>query len=204
MQITNPTALKIQQALAPVQSAATNVNTAMVQGTTMASDSYSPSTMTQPVSQKVPLYHFFDDPMKPPHPLNQKIADRLSWIGVNDSESFLKVANTPFKRKLISYLGAGLFIGKADRQYVDYQLSAWAGQSDLMRTGADLKTARLLQMSGAGDTGMLSRYSNVVDRGALYAAMSANALQYGYWMPPFDTVSSLVEKSRGLPPVVRW
>ena len=203
----NPTAAKIQNALAPITQAANSVNTAIYGAPPSAmgtNDSYQ-GTYTAPTpGAKVPLYQFFDDTMRPPHPLNYKIANRLSIIGVNDSESFLKVANTPFKRKMISYLGAGLFLNKQDRQYVDYQLSAWAGQADIMRAGADLQTARLAQVSGAGDVSIMSRYRNPVDKGVLYAAMAANALQYGYHMPSFGQVSQLIDAAAQTPPVVRW
>jgi hypothetical protein len=203
MQVTNPTAVKIQQALAPVEKAATQVTTAMYGG--MATDNYQGSTTVTPAAAtKVPMYTLVNDTMRPPNPLDFKIANRLSWVGISDSESFLKAADTPFKRKMISYLAGGLFLNKQDRQYVDYQISAWAGQSDLMRAGADLSTARLMQVSGAGDVGMLSRYRNPVDKGIFYAAMSANAIQYGYWMPSFSSVSQMVDRASTTPPVIRW
>ena len=101
----NPTAAKIQNALAPITQAANSVNTAMYgappTSAMSTNDSYQ-GTYTAPTpGAKVPLHQFFDDTMRPPHPLNYKIANRLSIIGVNDSESFLKVANTPFKRKSV-------------------------------------------------------------------------------------------------------
>lgn len=206
MQLTNSTAIKINQALAPVQQAANQVNGAMYGVTPSAmsaTDSYT-SSGTAATAQTVPLRQFFDDPMRPPHPVTFKIADRLSWIGVNDSQEFLKVANTPFKRKMISYLAGGLFLSKQDRNFVDYSIASWAGQADLMRTGADLSTARLMQVSGAGDVAMMSRYRNPVDKGVLYAAMSANALQYGYHMPSFQSVSQLIDRASGLQPEIRW
>ena len=155
---TNPAANWIQKTLAPVETAATQFNTAMYGGTTAMSgtDTYQGAAAPTP-AQKVPLYEFFNDTMRPPNPLDFKLANRLSWVGINDSESFLKAASTPFKRKMISYLAGGLFLGKQDRQYVDYQIAAWAGQADLMRTGADMRTARLMQVSGAGDVSMLAR-----------------------------------------------
>lgn len=207
MQITNPTALKIQQALAPIEKAANQVNAAMYGTTpTMATDSYTATTATAP-TQKVPLHQFFDDQMRPPHPLDYKIANRLSWVGITDSEKFLKAADTPFKRKLISYLAGGIFLNKQDRQYVDYQIAAWAGQADLMRIpGVDLQMARLMQISGAGDVPTLARYNGGfgLDKGAFYAAMAANAVQYGYWMPNFTSVSAAIDRARTLPPRIRW
>lgn len=208
MELTNSTAIKINQALQPVQNAANQVNTAMYGGSATPSamstnDTYQASTAATS-AQKVPLRQFFDDPMRPPHPLTFKIADRLSWIGVDTSDEFLKVANTPFKRKLMSYLAGGLFLSKQDRQFVDYEIASWAGQADLMRTGADLTTARLMQTSGAGDVAMLSRYRNPVDKGVFYAAMSANALQYGYHMPPFSQVSQLIDRSATVAPEISW
>jgi len=205
MQLTNPTAVKIQQALQPVQNAANQVNTTMHQGVTtaMGGDTYQTNSIpAQPM--KVSMQQLVNDHMRPPHPIDFKIANRLSWVGINDSESFLKVANTPFKRKMVSYLGAGLFLNKQDRQYADYQIAAWAGQADLMRAGAELPTARLLQVSGAGDAAMLARYRNPIDKGVLYAAMSANALQYGYWMPPFQQVSQMIDRAGSVPPTIRW
>lgn len=205
MEITNPTAARIQQFLAPVEKAANNVNQAMYQGMNpgMTADAYQANSLPVTV-QKVPLQQFFDDTMRPPHPLNYKIANRLAMVGITDSQKFLKAADTPFKRTMMSYLAGGLFLGKQEREYVKYQLGAWAGQADLMRTGTDLPTARLMQVSGAGDIPTLARYGNGIDKGALYAAMAANAIQYGYHMPPMGAVSAAVEKARTLPPQIRW
>jgi hypothetical protein len=206
MQITNPTALKIQQVLAPVEKAATQVTTAMYGSPTMGADSYAATTSTPP-AQAIPLYQFFDDRMRPPNPIDYKIANRLSWVGITDSTKFLKAANTPFKRTMMSYLAAGLFLNKQDRQYADYQISAWAGQADLMRVpGVDLTTARLMQTSGAGDVPTLARYTGGfgLDKGAFYAAMAANAVQYGYWMPNFSTVSAAIDRSKTVAPEIRW
>jgi len=208
MQLTNPTAIKINQALQPVQNAANQVNGAMYGTASTPSamstgDTYQANSVPA-ASTSVPLRQFFDDPMRPPHPVTFKIADRLGWIGVDSSDEFLKIANTPFKRKMISYLAGGLFLGQQDRQFVNYSIDSWAGQADLMRTGADLSTARLMQTSGAGDVGMLSRYRNPIDKGVFYAAMSANALQYGYHMPSFSAVSQLIDRSAGIAPEVRW
>lgn len=208
MQINNPVALKIQQTLAPIQNAANKVNTGMNTAMTsaMGGDTYQAngSNASAPV-QKVPLYQFFDDYNRPPNPLDLKLARRLSMFGISDSQEFLQAASSPFKRKMISYLG-GVFLNSRDRQYLDYQIAAWAGQADLMRTGADLQTARLMQVSGAGDTPTLARYNGLggLDKGMLYGAMAANALQYGYFMPSFGVVSSAVERSRNLPPVIQW
>ncbi len=204
----NPTANRIQNALAPITQAANSVNTAMYGAppSNLGTDNYAATTARGPAApaQKVPLFQFFDDTMRPPHPVNYKIANRLNMVGINDSSEFLKVANTPFKRKMVSYLAGGLFLNKQDRQYVDYQIAAWAGQADLMRAGADLQTARLAQVSGAGDVSIMSRYRNPVDKGVLYAAMAANALQYGYHMPPFSQVSQLIDSASQTPPTVRW
>jgi len=202
----NATATWIQKTLAPIETAANQVNGAMYGSptpTAMGTDAYQSSAVA-PATTKVPLYQFFDDRMRPPHRLDGKIASRLSIIGVNDSADFLKVANTPFKRKMISYLAAGLFLNKQDRQYADYQISAWAGQADLMRTGADLSTARLMQVSGAGDVVSLSRYRGGLDKGIFYAAMAANAIQYGYHMPSQSAVSQLIDRAANTQPEVRW
>lgn len=202
MQVTNPTAVRIQQALAPIEKAANNVNTAMYSAMG-GTDTYQANSIpAAPV--KVPMYTLVNDTMRPPNPLDFKIANRLSWVGITDSESFLKAASSPFKRTMISYLAGGLFLNKQDRQYVNYQIGAWAGQADLMRSGADLGTARLMQVSGAGDVGMLSRYRNPIDKGVFYAAMSANAIQYGYWMPSFSTVSQMIDRASTTAPVIRW
>ncbi len=207
MQITNPTALKIQQALSPIEKAATQLNSAMYGAPAMATDAYTGTTPAPAPVQKVPLRQFFDDHMRPPHPLDFKIANRLSWVGITDSEKFLNAADTPFKRKMISYLAGGVFLNKQDRQYVDYQIAAWAGQADLMRVGGvDMTTARLMQTSGAGDVPTLARYAGGfgLDKGAFYAAMAANAVQYGYWMPNFSSVSAAIDRAKTVPPQVRW
>lgn len=201
MQVTNPTAVKIQQFLAPAEKAANQVTTAMYGG--MATDAYQANSLpTTPT--KVPMYSLVNDNMRPPNPLDFKIANRLSWVGITDSESFLKAADTPFKRKMISYLAGGLFLNRQDRQYVDYQIGAWAGQADLMRLGADLGTARLMQVSGAGDVAMLSRYRGLADKPIFYGAMAANAIQYGYWMPSQSAVAQLIDKAATTAPVIRW
>lgn len=202
----NPTANKINEWLKPIETGATNFNQALYTGTTqaMGGDNYQATGNASVQVQKVPLRQFFDDTMRPPHPLDHKIASRLSMVGINDSQEFLEAANTPFKRKLISYLAGGLFLNKNDRNYVNYQVAAWAGQADLMRTGVSMQTARLMQTSGAGDIPNLTRYNNPVEKGALYAAMAANAIQYGYYMPSFGEVSSAIERSRQLPPEIRW
>lgn len=209
----NPTALKIQQALSPIENGANKFNNALYGGMNptppmgadrFASSSASGSGLNQGVAPpKIPLFQFFDDPMRPPHPLNYKLANRLSWFGVNDQTEFLKAARSPIKRKLMSYLG-GVFLNKQDRQYLDYQIAAWAGQADLMRTGVDLSTARLLQVSGAGDIPTLARYGNPIDKGALFAAMGANALQYGYHMPNFGSVTNAINQARGITPEIQW
>ncbi|MGV3523013.1 MAG: hypothetical protein ACO1RX_02250 [Candidatus Sericytochromatia bacterium] len=197
----NNTAVKIQQFLAPVEKMGQQINTAMYGS--MGTDTYQANALPA-APQKAPMYQMVNDTMRPPNPLDFKIANRLSWVGITDSESFLKAANTPFKRTMISYLAGGLFLNKQDRNYVNYQIGAWAGQADLMRAGADLGTARLLQVSGAGDVAMLSRYRNGVDKGILYGAMSANALQYGYYMPSYQTVSQMVDRAAQTAPTIRW
>ena len=73
-----------------------------------------------------------------------------------------------------------------------------------MRTGADLSTARLMQVSGAGDVVSLSRYRNGLDKGIFYAAMAANAIQYGYHMPSQSAVSQLIDRAANTQPEVRW
>jgi len=202
----NPAANKINQWLKPLETGANSVNQAIYQGTTsaMGGDSYQGGPVSPAQVQKVDLRFFFDDTMRPPNPLDHKISSRLSMVGIKDSQAFLKAANTPFKRKMISYLAGGLFLNKQDRNYVNYQVSAWAGQADLMRTGVNMQTARLMQTSGAGDVANLTRYNNPVDKGAFYAAMAANALQFGYQMPSFGEVSSAIERSRQTPPVIQW
>lgn len=203
MQVSNNSAANwIQKTLAPIENAGNKVNTAMYSAMG-GTDTYQANAI--PVAPtKVPMYHLVNDTMRPPNPLDFKIANRLSWVGINDSESFLKAANTPFKRTMISYLAGGLFLNKQDRQYANYQIGAWAGQADLMRTGADLSTARLMQVSGAGDVAMLSRYRNPIDKGVFYAAMAANAIQYGYFMPSHSVVSQMVDRAATTPPQIRW
>lgn len=201
-------AQRIEKFLSPITTATTKVNNtingALYNTPTMGTDSYNTSIASVPPQvQAVPLYQFFDDPNKPPNPLNYKLASRLSWFGINDSQEYLKAANTPFKRSLIRLLG-GIFLNKQDSEYLKYHISAWACQADLMRTGADLQTARLMQISGAGDVSTLSRYASIIDKGALYAAMGANALQYGYHMPTFKAVSQYIDTARTLQPVIRW
>ena len=156
-----------------------------------------------PNAQNVPLYYLFNDPAKPQHPLNQKLLQRLNWFGIDTSEEYLKAASTPFKRSMMSML-SGVFLSSNDRNYIKYQINSWASQADLLRTGVDLTTARLMQVSGVIDTPSLARYGNPIDKGVIYAAMAANCLQYGYRMPSFGEVSSAVEKAKLLPPKIYW
>lgn len=170
---------------------------------TIASDQWQATAAAMPNAQNVPLYYLFNDPARPPHPLNQKLLQRLNWFGIDTSEEYLKAASTPFKRSMISML-AGVFLAENDRKYIKYQINAWASQADLLRTGSDLNTTRLMQVSGVIDTPTLARYGNPIDKGVLYAAMAANSLQYGYHMPSFGEVSSAVERAKLLPPKVYW
>ncbi|GIW21774.1 MAG: hypothetical protein KatS3mg068_0781 [Candidatus Sericytochromatia bacterium] len=39
-------------------------------------------------------------------------------------------------------------------------------------------------------------YANPIDKGALYAAMGANAMQYGFYMPNFGALSSAIDKAK--------
>ncbi|RYX98822.1 hypothetical protein EON78_04360 [bacterium] len=132
--------------------------------------------------------------------MENKFADRLSWFGIKDSESFVKAASTPFKRNLMSFLvGFG-----NDRQYIKGKINEWAGQADMMRTGVSLNDARLMQLTGVRDAGHMQQYGNPIDKGALYAAMGANAMQYGFYMPSMGTISTAIDKSRTMAPIINW
>ena len=189
--------------VAATTTTATTTTTGTTTAATLTTDQYQPTGTTAGSAQNMPLYYLFNDPSRPPHTLNYKLLQRLDTFGVKTTDDYLKAASTPFKRSMISLL-AGVFMNSQDRQYIKYQINAWASQADLMRTGVDVNTARLLQVSGVPDSPTLSRYSNPVDKGALYAAMGANCLQYGYTMPSFSTVSTAVDKANTITPKLSW
>lgn len=165
-------------------------------------DTYTPGSTTVPPNGKIELKSLFTGHAQyQPNPLENKFADRLAWFGINDSQEFVKAASTPFKRNLMSFLvGFG-----NDRQYIKGKINEWAGQADIMRVGGtSLNDARLMQMTGVRDGAALNMYANPIDKAALYAAMGANAMQYGFYMPSMGTVSSAVDRARNVPPVIRW
>jgi hypothetical protein len=168
----------------------------------MPTDSYAPGSTTANTSGKVDLKPLFaQNGQYWPNPLENKFADRLAWFGIKDSAEFVSAASTPFKRSLMSYLvGFG-----NDRQYIRQKIDQWAGQADLVRTGASLNDAKLMQLTGAVDSTYLGyAYANPVSRSAFYAAMGANAMQYGFYMPSMGAVTSAVQRAQTLPPVIRW
>ncbi|MEK7433742.1 MAG: hypothetical protein AABZ74_11465 [Cyanobacteriota bacterium] len=164
-------------------------------------DTYTTQSTAQPVNGAVPLKSLFaEHTMNYPNPLENKLADRLAFFGVSDSKEFVSAASAPWKRTMMSFLvGFG-----NDRQYIRAKIDQWAGQADLVRAGASTNDAKLLQMSGVGDVIQLAQYGNPIDKGALYAKMGANAMQYGFNMPNFGAVSSAVDRARSIPPVIRW
>ena len=164
-------------------------------------DQYTPGSTAVPVNGKIELKSLFTAHAQyMPNPLENKFADRLAWFGINDSQEFAKAASTPFKRTMISFLAG---FGN-DRQYIKGKINEWAGQADILKTGVSLNDARLMQLTGVRDVGHMTQYSNPIDKGALYAAMGANAMQYGFQMPSMGTVSSAIEKSRNIAPTIRW
>lgn len=163
-------------------------------------DQYTPGS-TAPTNGKVELKTLFTGHAQyMPNPLENKFADRLAWFGINDSQEFLKAASSPFKRSMMSFLvGFG-----NDRQYIKGKINEWAGQADILRTGVSVNDARLMQLSGVRDVGAMTMYANPIDKGALYAAMGANAMQYGFYMPSMGTVSSAVDRAKSIPPTITW
>jgi hypothetical protein len=168
----------------------------------MPTDTYTPgSTMANP-SGKVDLKPLFaSNGQYWPNPLENKFADRLSWFGIKDSQEFVEAASTPFKRSLMSFLvGFG-----NDRTYIRQKIDQWTAEADLVRTGASLNDAKLMHMTGAIDSTYLGyAYGNPINRSGFYAAMGANAMQYGFMMPSMGAVTAAVERAKTLPPIVRW
>ena len=165
-------------------------------------DTYTPGSTTPPVNGKIELKSLFTGHAQyQPNPLENKFADRLGWFGIKDSQDFAKAASTPFKRTMMSFLvGFG-----NDRQYIKGKINEWAGQADIIRAGGvSLNDARLMQLSGVRDGAALTMYANPIDKGALYAAMGANAMQYGFYLPSMGTVSSAVDRAKTTPPIIRW
>ncbi|MBC7545161.1 MAG: hypothetical protein H7338_20735, partial [Candidatus Sericytochromatia bacterium] len=83
-------------------------------------------------------------------------------------------------------------------------IQSWLGQADLCRTGMQPDTARLLQASGINDAPSLARYFAPLDKLALYGTMTANAVQFGYRLPPFNEFAANIDKAQTLPYAIRW
>ncbi len=167
----------------------------------MPTDQYTSGSVQPSVGGKVALKPLFtENGQYQPNPLETKFADRLSFFGITDSQKFASAASTPFKRSMMSFLvGFG-----NDRQYIKQKIDQWAGQADIIKTGASINDAKLMQMTGVRDVGHLSTYANPIDKGALYAAMGANAMQYGFHMPNMSSVSAQIDAARQIAPTIRW
>lgn len=173
----------------------------------MPTDTYTPSSITPAQDGKVPLQALFTDQGSyMPNPVEQKFADKLEtwgWLfngfkSVKTSEDFVNAASSPFKRTMMSYLmGFG-----QEKKYIGQRINEWAGQADLIRTGVSVNDAKLMQITGVRDSVHLQAYGNPVHKTALYSAMAANALQYGLYLPNINTVSTAIDTSRTLTPIL--
>ena len=173
----------------------------------MPTDTYTPGSTAPAQDGKVPLPSLFTDQGNyMPDPLEQKFADKLhtwGWLfngfkSVNTSEDFVNAASTPFKRNMMSYLmGFG-----AEKTYIGQKINDWAGQADLIRTGVSVNDAKLMQITGVRDSTHLQSYGNPIHKTALYSAMAANALQYGLYLPNINTISTAIDNSRTLTPIL--
>jgi hypothetical protein len=151
----------------------------------------------------LPLNYLANDWRLPVNYVALRIERKLNSLGVHNTQDLLKRANTPFKRSMLATMVAS-FDRQVDKNMATQWINYWLGQSDLLRTGMQIDTARLLQRSGINDVPSLARYWAPFDRLALYGTLTTNALRFGYRMPSWGEFSASLDAARSLPWAVRW
>jgi hypothetical protein len=151
----------------------------------------------------VPMTFLANDWRLPVNPVVQRMESRLSGLGVHTSDDLLRRANTPFKRNFLASM-CTIFDRPVTKTLAHQWINYWLGEADLLRTGMQVDTARLLQRSGITDVPSLARYMSPFDRLALYGTLTTNAIRFGYRMPSWGELSSACDAARSLPYAIRW
>ncbi|MBC7541554.1 MAG: hypothetical protein H7338_02365 [Candidatus Sericytochromatia bacterium] len=151
----------------------------------------------------IPLQYMANDWRLPVNYVAQRISRRLEGLGIHNSQDLIRRANTPFKRSLLAAMSAA-FDKTVTKQLAGQWINYWLGEADMLRTGMQLDTARLLQRSGINDVPSLARYISPFDRLALYGTLTTNAIRFGYRMPSWGELSQACDAARALPYAIRW
>ena len=151
----------------------------------------------------IPMNYLANDYRLPVNYAAQRIERRLSAVGIHTSADLLRAANTPFKRSLLSSVAA-MFDRNVNKTLASQWITYWLGEADLLRTGMQLDTARLLQRSGIMDVPSLARYMSPFDQMALYGTLATNAIRFGYRMPTWGELTQSIAACRTLPYAIRW
>jgi hypothetical protein len=151
----------------------------------------------------LPLNYLANDWRLPVNYVALRIERKLNSLGINNTQELLRAASTPWKRAVLSTMVAS-FDRQVTKTLATQWINYWLGQSDLLRTGMQLDTARLLQRSGISDVPTLARYWAPFDRLALYTTLTTNAIRFGYRMPSWGEFSMSLDAARSLPWSVRW
>jgi hypothetical protein len=151
----------------------------------------------------LPLNYLANDWRQPVNYVALRIERKLNSLGINNTQELLKAAATPWKRSVLASMVAA-FDRQVNKGMATQWINYWLGQADLLRTGMQLDTARLLQRSGINDVPSLARYWAPFDRLALYGTLTTNAVRFGYRMPSWGEFSASLDAARSLPWSVRW
>jgi hypothetical protein len=151
----------------------------------------------------LPLNYLANDWRQPVNYIALRIERKLGGLGINNTQELLRSAGTPWKRTVLATMVAS-FDRQVDKNMARQWINHWLGQADLLRTGMQLDTARLLQRSGVMDVPSLARYWAPFDRLALYTTLTTNAIRFGYRMPSWGEFSASLDAARSLPWSVRW
>ena len=148
---------------------------------------------------------FYGQPA-PPIDTRQIIWDPRYKISsmINRSDELLKWGSTPFKRKILSRL-VDFWTNGQHRDFINRMIPLWVGQADLVRTGLDINTIRLLTAVGVLDVPSLAiQGGDILGPFSLWAKLSTAALQYRTPVPNYQTLIAGIQKARTLPPLIRW
>lgn len=151
----------------------------------------------------LPINYLANDWRLPVNYVALRVERRLNGLGIHSTQDLLRAASTPWKRSVLATMVAS-FDRQVTKGMAKSWINYWLGQSDLLRTGMQLDTARLLQRSGINDVPSLARYWSPFDRLALYSTLTANAVRFGYRMPSWGEFSMSLDAARSLPWAIRW
>lgn len=118
--------------------------------------------------------------------------------GIKTAYDFLQAGRSPWRRWTLKLKLEGLFAPKGFNQ----QILFWVEQADLLRvSGISKDQAWLLVANGITSVPDLGR-RNVIELGALFISLKAQAFQYGMDAPSFDELKAWTEEARGMQPVI--